>query len=55
MIPDDLLNLFGTASAGNHSGADVLKIMVLVPLGIALAAPLIALLDLSREYLSGPT
>ncbi len=55
LIPDDLLDLFGVASAGNNSLPDIFMIMTLVPLGIVLAAPTVVLFDLAREYLIGPT
>ena len=54
LIPDDLLDLFGAASAGNNSLPDIVMITALVPLGIILAAPVIVLFDLAREYLVGP-
>jgi hypothetical protein len=55
LIPDDLLNLFGVASAGNNSLSDIFMIAVLLPLGIGLAAPVLVLFDVAREYMVGPS
>jgi hypothetical protein len=55
LIPDDMLGLFGIASAANNSVPDLVLITVLLPIGIFMAVPVFVLFDLAREYVIGPT
>jgi hypothetical protein len=52
MIPDDLLHLFGPASACDCTGWQVVGVLLL-PVALVLAPLVFVLLDIGREWVGG--